>query len=238
MLRVCSFFVAMLLAVPIWAGQPEIVGIPRVIDADTLEVSGQRIRLGGIDAPEMSEECLRADGRRWACGAWATEQARAMLAGQRVHCVDLGQRTYQRAVGRCYLDGQDIAVSLIEAGAARRCARYARAQGQDKAYAAAEARGMQAQAGVFGGPLNPLAGFCDDRQDVRQDARQDTRQDTRQGVPVATRCAIKGNVSQNGQIYHLPGQRDYQRVNMDKPGVRWFCSEEAAQAAGWRRARR
>lgn len=212
----------MLLAVPIWAGQPEIVGIPRVIDADTLEVSGQRIRLGGIDAPEMSEECLRADGRRWACGVWATEQARAMLAGQRVHCVDLGQRTYQRVVGRCYLGEQDIAVSLIEAGAARRCARYARAQGQDKAYAAAEARGMQAQAGVFGGPLNPLAGFCDDRQDT----------------PVATGCAIKGNVSQNGQIYHLPGQRDYQRVNMDKPGVRWFCSEEAAQAAGWRRARR
>lgn len=226
MLRLCSIFVAVFLAVPLWAGQPEFVGIPRVIDADTLEVNGQRIRLGGIDAPERAEECLRADGRRWACGAWATEQARVMLSGQRVHCIDLGQRTYRRVVGRCYLDGQDISVLLIEAGAARQCARYARAQGQDVAYSAAEARGMQAQAGIFSGPLNPLAGFCRDRQEAQRHA------------PVAADCAIKGNVSQNGQIYHLPGQRDYEKVNMNKPGVRWFCSEEAAQAAGWRRARR
>ena len=51
-------------------------------------------------------------------------------------------------------------------------------------------------------------------------------------------CRIKGNVSRTGErIYHLPGDRNYERVRMDKGvGKRWFCSEEQAIAAGWRPA--
>jgi hypothetical protein len=49
---------------------------------------------------------------------------------------------------------------------------------------------------------------------------------------------IKGNVSRKGErIYHMPGDRDYDRVQMDKgSGKRWFCSEEQAVASGWRHA--
>lgn len=222
MFRICSFLLALLLVAPLWAGQPEIAGVPRVIDADTIDVAGQRIRLGGIDAPERSENCQGADGRSWACGEWATEMARHLLKGERLRCIDLGERTYGRVVGRCYRDGQDIAVHLIEIGAARPCLRYAREQGQEAVYSAAEARALRARAGIFGGPLNPVAGFC------RLPGAEEQAGD----------CAIKGNVSANGQIYHMPGQRDYARVNMAKPGVRWFCSEEEARAAGWRRALR
>ena len=47
-------------------------------------------------------------------------------------------------------------------------------------------------------------------------------------------CMIKGNVSRKGErIYHMPGDRDYDRVQMDKgSGKRWFCSEEQAVASG------
>ena len=52
-------------------------------------------------------------------------------------------------------------------------------------------------------------------------------------------CAIKGNISQNGRIYHMPGQADYARTRIaESRGERWFCSEAEARAAGWRRARR
>jgi hypothetical protein len=35
----------------------------------------------------------------------------------------------------------------------------------------------------------------------------------------------------------MPGERNYDRVHMDKgAGERWFCSEEQAVAAGWRHA--
>ena len=51
-------------------------------------------------------------------------------------------------------------------------------------------------------------------------------------------CNIKGNVSRNGErIFHVPGDRNYDRVRTDKGhGERWFCSEEQAIAAGWRKA--
>jgi len=53
-------------------------------------------------------------------------------------------------------------------------------------------------------------------------------------------CVIKGNISRSGErIYHMPNQRFYARIRMDKGGGRrWFCTPEEAEAAGWRRALR
>jgi hypothetical protein len=51
-------------------------------------------------------------------------------------------------------------------------------------------------------------------------------------------CSIKGNISGKGErIYHLPSGRDYNSVTMNGAGKLWFCSEEQALAAGWRKAR-
>ena len=51
-------------------------------------------------------------------------------------------------------------------------------------------------------------------------------------------CTIKGNVNRKGQrIYHLPGTTAYAHTRMNKGlGERWFCSEDEARAAGWRKA--
>ena len=52
-------------------------------------------------------------------------------------------------------------------------------------------------------------------------------------------CIIKGNVNRRGErIYFLPGQLDYPRVNMDKPGTQRFCTEDEAKSSGWRPAAR
>jgi len=50
---------------------------------------------------------------------------------------------------------------------------------------------------------------------------------------------IAGNISGGGRIYHVPGQRDYDRVRIDPSrGERWFCTEDEARASGWRPAQR
>lgn len=53
-------------------------------------------------------------------------------------------------------------------------------------------------------------------------------------------CLIKGNISASGEkIYHLPGGAFYEKTYIDPSrGERWFCTEEEAQRAGWRRSKK
>jgi hypothetical protein len=53
-------------------------------------------------------------------------------------------------------------------------------------------------------------------------------------------CPIKGNVNREGErIYHMPWQLDYPKIAMrGHPKKRWFCNENEATEAGWRRAMR
>lgn len=62
--RLAGTFILCLLATPALA---DVTGLARVIDGDTVEIHGQRIRLHGIDAPEGRQLCRR-DGKRWQCG--------------------------------------------------------------------------------------------------------------------------------------------------------------------------
>jgi hypothetical protein len=60
-----------------------------------------------------------------------------------------------------------------------------------------------------------------------------------QPTSTSTACVIKGNISREGErIYHMPGQRYYDKtiVNWIK-GERWFCTEQEAVRAGWRKAK-
>jgi hypothetical protein len=59
-------------------------------------------------------------------------------------------------------------------------------------------------------------------------------------ISAASACRIKGNISLNTgkRIYHMPGQEHYdETIITTSKGERWFCSEQAAQSAGWRKAR-
>lgn len=59
-------------------------------------------------------------------------------------------------------------------------------------------------------------------------------------TPNVADCPIKGNVSAKGEkIYHVPGGGYYVRTEVDESaGERWFCTEEEARAAGWRKSKR
>jgi hypothetical protein len=53
-------------------------------------------------------------------------------------------------------------------------------------------------------------------------------------------CAIKGNINRKtgDRVYHLPGQKHYDEVTIEpEAGERWFCTEDEAQASGWRKSR-
>lgn len=85
----------------------------QVRDADTIVVDAP-VRLNGVDAPEMNTSAGR-DARRWMVN---------YLRGQAVTCDLNGERTHDRWVGVCYVNGQDIGAAVIAAGHALDCRRY------------------------------------------------------------------------------------------------------------------
>jgi len=214
-------------AVPVPLGASGLQGPARVIDGDTLDIGGIRLRLQGIDAPERGQRCQDGAGGVWACGDWSGRALREALRGARLVCHDLGERTHGRIVARCDLDGRDLGALLVETGVVRACPRYAARHPHSRGYEQLESRAIARRVGLHAGTTPPLAGFCTDRSAAAV------------AVP-ASGCTIKGNISRGGErIYHLPDQRHYAATRIDPSrGERWFCSEAEARDAGWRRARR
>ena len=67
----------------------DIVGKAWVIDGDTIDISGSRLRLQGIDAPESNQTCTDAGNRAWQCGRAATRELIELIAGRfRRECLD------------------------------------------------------------------------------------------------------------------------------------------------------
>jgi endonuclease YncB( thermonuclease family) len=123
---------------------PDLVGHALAIDGDTLFLSGERLRLIGIDAPELEQSCDR-DGHAAPCGREARDALRAMLADP-VTCRGLGRDVYGRRLVRCSTAGGEIAPRLVAAGKAL-------AEGCCRAEeAAARAAGRGVWAGTFERP--------------------------------------------------------------------------------------
>ena len=63
-----------------------IVGATRVIDGDSFEVAGTKIRLHGIDAPESDQICQTEQGADWACGGWISRVVKDRYSGEVARC--------------------------------------------------------------------------------------------------------------------------------------------------------
>ncbi len=121
----------------------ETAGVASVIDGDTIEVHGQRIRLRGIDAPESRQLC-RLDGKPWQCGKDAANALADKIARRSVTCEDLGRDRYKRIVGRCTVAGEDLEKWMVANGWALAYRRYSEDYVDEEADAQAARRGIWA----------------------------------------------------------------------------------------------
>lgn len=138
--------VGLALAWPLASIADPIVGGASVIDADTIEIHGERIRLNGIDAPEARQPCLDADGSTYRCGQVAAMALADFLDAHRpTTCVEVDRDRYKRIVAVCQAGGQDVGAWLVTNGYALDWPRYSRgAYAGRQSEARAKRRGMWA----------------------------------------------------------------------------------------------
>lgn len=194
-------------------------GVARIIDGDTLDVGDTRVRLEGIDAPEAGQKCSRPDGGSWECGRQAARRLRKIIAGDKVRCERRGEDKYGRVLAVCYRNSENLNEEMVQQGFAWAFVRYS------DEFTEAEAAARARQVGVWQGQAQAPWEYRKQRWQV-----------AKQTAPKG--CAIKGNISNGGQIYHAPWSPWYNRVRIDtSSGERWFCTESEALAAGWRPAK-
>ncbi len=186
----------------------------RVIDGDTLEMDGTVYRINGIDAPEHGQTC-----DDWHCGQAATKAMVDLVKGQDVLCDPVSSDQYGRVIATCFVDGTDVGADLVDKGLAWAFVKYSDVYVAEET--AARNRGLGIWSGSFTAPWDLRAAHWQ-RAEVQEPS-----------APPG--CPIKGNISDNGRIYHTPWSPWYDRTRVSShKGERWFCSESDALAAGWR----
>lgn len=198
----------------------DLSGTATALDGDTIKLGEVRIRLHGIDAPEKKQTCSDAAGAEYGCGEAATQRLAKILKSAMVECITKDIDRYDRVVAECYSDGMNINALLVGEGLAVAYTKYS------SDYIEIEVEAKEARLGLWGGNfIQPSRWRKGDRLDQGQNNPHNG-------------CAIKGNISKNGKLYHLPGTRWYQDTGInEEKGERWFCNEEEAIAAGWVKAR-
>jgi endonuclease YncB( thermonuclease family) len=225
---------------------PLLAASPQVRDGDTLQIGDTTFRLDGVDAPELDQICIDDHADPWSCGLDARDQLTKLVGGREVRCDDLGpdRTTKRRHLGICRVDGE--AVSLNQAMARQGFAISAdpavKGTFKDDA-AAARAANSGLWKGCFVAPQEFRLGKKDGAL-LGAACRADRDREIREvmfprELAMPPSCSIKGKlavrarVTGNIGIYHLQGCRSY--AGLTRPD-RWFCSEDDAQAAGFRRA--
>lgn len=201
---------------PLPAISPAVSGSAKVIDGDTIDIGGTRVRLEGIDAPEAAQTCGQRWIGTWPCGQAASTELARLVNGTQVDCDSRGIDKYGRMLGVCFADGRDINAEMVRRGLAWAFVKYS------TTYERVEADARTRKVGIWQGEAQPPWEYRHARWSTAEPAAP-------QG------CAIKGNLTANGRIYHMPWSPWYDQIRMDPDkGKRWFCTEAEAVAAGWR----
>jgi endonuclease YncB( thermonuclease family) len=109
----------------------DLAGQASVIDGDTLEIHGSRIRLWGIDAPESSQLCRGEDSLQYRCGSKAANDLDAFIARRPVSCLPVSIDRYGRTVATCSVGGADLGDWLVRNGLALDWPQYSKRKYDD-----------------------------------------------------------------------------------------------------------
>jgi len=120
-----------------------IAGSAHITDGDSLRIQGERIRILGIDAPELGQDCFDEGGQAIKCGVLSSQYMAGLIDGRPVSCRWLERDKYRRILGHCFVEEADGTVldlnrAMVEDGWAFSYSSYPREERQ----ALTQKRGM------------------------------------------------------------------------------------------------
>lgn len=195
--------------------------VKRVVDGDTIEIEGgQKIRYIGIDTPET----IHPDKPVQCFGIEASLKNKEMVEGKLVRLEKDVSETdkYGRLLRYVYIGDTLINDFLVRQGFANSSTYPPDIKYHDQFHKAEE----EARGNNRGLWSNCPSG-----------TKQQSTTPNQSSIPNG--CSIKGNISSSGEkIYHMPGQRYYDKTQIDTSrGEQWFCAEEEAVSAGFRKSK-
>lgn len=218
------------------APQSEQGRVTSVVDGDTFKVKlgtkTETVRIIGIDTPETKDprkpvQCY---------GKEASKKLTTLLRGKTVTLEKNAAEDrdkYKRLLRYVSLKGKDIGAGMISDGYAFSYKIFPHPRLED--YNALEVKAREANKGLWGSvcQYNISSSSSSSRATPRA-----TTSSAASSASTASSCVIKGNISSTKEkIYHLPGCGSYEKTVIDlSAGERWFCSEQDAITAGWRKA--
>lgn len=206
------------------------VKVIKVIDGDTIEIEGgQKVRYIGIDTPETVDprkpiQCF---------GKEASVKNKELVAGKQVRLEkDISETDkYGRLLRYIYVEDIFVNDYLVRQGYAHASSYPPDIKYQDQ-FTQAQNEAKNNSRGLWGSA-------CDVSTQSQKQPTNDANSANNVTTQQSGNCVIKGNISSSGEkIYHMPGQRFYEKTVIDgNKGERWFCSESEAENAGWRKSK-
>lgn len=221
-----------------------------VKDGDTIQIGNVAYKLAGVDAPEMDQPCIDEHADNWACGAEARDGLAKLINKREVRCEDLGEdKIYQnRRAAICTVTGETVSLNqaVIQSGYGIGIEAPAKA-GAKANFQAIETVARDKRQGLWRGCFVMPADFRGKATDAKLQGAScppANEQALRAALfpadlPMPSGCNIRAKqvrrakLTGNIGVYLIPQCQNY--ATQPKPD-RWFCSEEDARAAGYRKA--
>jgi len=115
----------------------------KIVDGDTINLNGEKIRFTGIDTPELKQTCIK-DGVKDACGITAKQILINKIGSNKVECISEGKDRYKRTLAECFVNNESLSSYLVRSGYAFAYRKYSKKFILDEDYAKTNKLGMWA----------------------------------------------------------------------------------------------